>query len=156
MNDVKTILELLKSGYLVGENPKEKITPEYIKSLSNYLGHNIYPINSVKIIPDSKYNVTYSAEEMQENNFNSSLYLRDDKFMAIVIPVNEDIYFRNFSIRVKDLDGNDLLESVIGQSWLDNSHFIFMQNDNHYSFELALPLGIISQEINIVIENMYE
>lgn len=156
MNDVKTILNLLKSGYLVGENPKEKITLEYIISLSNYLGHNIYPINSVTIIPDDKHTFTVSAEKMQENNFNSSLYLRDDKFMTIVIPFNEDIYFQNFVIRIEDLDGNDILESAIGQSWLDNSHYIFMENDNYYSFEIVIPQGIIPQEINIVIENTYE
>ena len=126
MNDVKTILELLKSGYLVGENPKEKITPEYVISLSNYLGHHIYPINSVTIIPDGKHTFTFSAEEMQENDFNSSLYLRDDKFMTLVIPFNKDIYFRNFVIRVQDLDGNDLLEGALGQTWLDNSHYIFI------------------------------
>lgn len=155
-NDLKTILDLLKNGAFSNGSSGEKVTQEYLESLSEYLGHNIYPINSVKIIPDGKYNVTYSAEEMQENNFNSSLYLRDDKFMTLVIPFNKDIYFKNFVIRIEDLEGNDLLESTIGQTWLDNSHYIFMKNDNNYSFEIMMPQGIMPQEINIVIENVYE
>lgn len=154
-NDLKTILDLLKNGAFSNGSSGEKVTQEYLESLSEYLGHNIYPINSVTIIPSGKYSVTYSAEEMQENNFNSSLYLRNDKFMTIVIPFNKDIYFKNFVIRIEDLEGNDLLESTIGQTWLDNSHYIFMENDNNYSFELSIP-QTMPQEINIVIENVYE
>jgi len=82
MNDIKILLDLLKNGVFGDSGTAgEEISTEYLISLSTKLGHGIFPIKEVRNNGDILY-----PEELQAINFNSELYLRDDKFMTILVP----------------------------------------------------------------------
>ena len=84
MNDIKILLDLLKNGAFGGSGAAgEDVSTEYLTSLSAKLGHGVFPIKEIRNNKDILY-----PEELQAIDFNSELYLRDDKFMTILVPDN--------------------------------------------------------------------
>lgn len=100
MNDIKILLDLLKNGAFGGSDAAgEEVSTEYLTSLSTKLGHNIFPIKEIRNNGDTLY-----PEELQAINFNSELYLRDDKFMTILVP--DSWNWNSPRINILDTDEN--------------------------------------------------
>jgi len=152
MNDIKILLDLLKNG-VFGESGTagEEISTEYLISLSTKLGHGIFPIKEVRNNGDILY-----PEELQAINFNSELYLRDDKFMTILVPDNWN--WNSPRINILDIDENLLC------SLYEDKDFIYdyRQLDRDFTNIMQLKvhkdgkLSIAPQEIIIDINHMEE
>lgn len=111
------------------ETTNRSVNSKYLSSISAKLGHNIYPINKI-IENDNGKRKIYDPQELQEANFDSELYLRDDKFMTVIIPSNG---WGNTGIEIRSLDEDTLciLDSethyILTESIYDGNDCIILQ-----------------------------
>lgn len=130
MNDIKILLDLLKNGaFSGGAAAGEEISTEYLTSLSSKLGHGIFPIKEIRNNGDVLY-----PEELQAINFNSELYLRDDKFMTIL--VSDSCNWNSPRINILDIDENLLC------SLYEDKDFIYDDRQLDHDFTNIIHLKV--------------
>lgn len=152
MNDIKILLDLLKNGVFGDSGTAgEEISTEYLISLSTKLGHGIFPIKEIRNNGES-----VSPAEMQEANFNSELYLRDDKFMTILISDNWN--WNSLRINILDIDENLLCslyedkDFIYDYRHLDQDYTNIIQLKVHKDGKLSIGPQEIIIDINHVEE----
>ena len=129
----------------------EEVSTEYLTSLSTKLGHGIFPIKEIRNNGDVSY-----PEELQAIDFNSELYLRDDKFMTILVPDNW--YWHSPRISILDKDENLLCSLYEDEDFIYDyrQQFDDFVNIIYLKVHKDKRLSIEPQEIIIDIEHVEE
>lgn len=131
------------------ETSNKNVNSKYLTSISTKLGHNIYPINKI-IDNDNGTEKTYDPQELQEANFDSELYLRDDKFMTVILPSDT---WSNTTIEIRSLDETTLCVLDL------QTNYIFTEGNDGIILQLMIKQGrktINPQEVIIYISHLEE
>lgn len=97
MNDVKTILNLLRDGAFNDTD----LTDSELVTLSNELGFGVYPIKHIYFLDKrGKLSLHWTPEELKNSDDRSSLYLTDYKSNLIVLPVDISDYYSKDNVGV--------------------------------------------------------
>ena len=97
MNDVKTILNLLRDGAFNGID----LTDGELVTLSHELGFGVYPIKHIYFLDKrGKLSLDWTPEELKNSDDRSSLYLTDYKSNLIVLPVDISEYYNKDNVGV--------------------------------------------------------
>lgn len=97
MNDVKTILNLLRDGAFNNTD----ITEDELVALSNELGFGLYPIKHIYFLnKKGKISLDWTPEGLKNFDDRNSLYLTDYKSNLIVLPVDISKYYNKDTVGV--------------------------------------------------------